>query len=54
MHDSDWLIFAFSLELEMLDIFGRGLYCVYGWPLILKVMPEFFYFTTFDMVHMPI
>jgi hypothetical protein len=54
MHDSSWLIFAFSLELEMLDVLGGGPYYVYGWPFILKVMPEFFDFTTFDMVHMPI
>ena len=54
MHDSGWLIFAFSSELEMLDILGGGPYFVFGRPFILKVMPEFFDFTAIDMMHMPI
>jgi hypothetical protein len=44
MHDSGWLIFAFSSEMEMLDVLGRGLYSVFGRPLILKVMLDFFDF----------
>jgi len=43
MHDSGWLIFAFPFKMEMLDILGGGLYYVFGRPLILKVMPIFFY-----------
>jgi hypothetical protein len=39
MHDSGWLIFAFSSELEMLDILGDGPYFVFGRPFILKFMP---------------
>jgi len=54
MHDSGWIIFAFSLELEMLDVLGGGRCFVNGRPLILKVVPEFFSFKTSDMVHMPI
>ncbi|KAL9368455.1 hypothetical protein Peur_039654 [Populus x canadensis] len=54
MHDSSWLIFAFSSELEMLDILGGGPYFVFGRPFILKVMPKFFDFTATDMMHMPI
>jgi len=52
MHDSSWLIFAFSSELEMLDILGGGPYFVFGRPLILKVMLEFFDFTTTNMMQM--
>jgi hypothetical protein len=54
MHDSGWLIFAFSSKLEMLDILGDGPYFVFGQPLILKVMLEFFDFTTTNMMHMSI
>jgi hypothetical protein len=50
MHDSGWLIFSFSSKLEMFEVLGGSHYFVFGRPLILKVMPEFFYFTTFDMV----
>jgi hypothetical protein len=52
MHDSSWLIFAFSSELEMLDILCGGPYFVFGRPLILKVMLEFFDFTTTNMMQM--
>uniref|UniRef100_A0A3N7EM07 Uncharacterized protein n=1 Tax=Populus trichocarpa TaxID=3694 RepID=A0A3N7EM07_POPTR len=52
MHDSNWLIFAFSSKLEMLDILGGGPYFVFGRPLILKVMLEFFDFTTTIMMQM--
>jgi hypothetical protein len=41
MHDSGWLIFAFSSELEMLDVLDVGPYVVFGTPLILKIMPDF-------------
>jgi len=54
MHDSGWLIFAFSSELEMLGILGGSPYFVFSRPLILKVMPKFFDFITTDMMHMPI
>ena len=53
MHDSGWLIFAFHSELEMLDILSSGPYFIFGRPLILKVMPEFFDFQPFDMARMP-
>jgi len=53
MHDSGWLIFAFSSELEMLDVLGAGPYVVFGRPLILKIMPDFFDFQSLDMTTMP-
>jgi len=46
VHDSSWLIFAFSSELEMFEVFSGGPYFVFGRPLILKIMPEFFDFAT--------
>nr|TKS02794.1 hypothetical protein D5086_0000159540 [Populus alba] len=49
MHDSGQLIFAFHFELEMLDIISNGPYFIFGRPLILKVMPGFFYFQPSDM-----
>ena len=42
MHDSGWLVFAFSLELEMLDVLGAGPYAIFGRPLVLQIMPDFF------------
>jgi hypothetical protein len=53
IHDSGWLIFAFSSEMEMLDILGGGPYYIFGRPLILKVMLNFFNFKATDMTHMP-
>jgi len=53
MHDSGWLIFAFSSETELLDVLRGGLYSVFGKPLILKVMPNFFDFQSTDMTTMP-
>lgn len=42
MHDSGWLIFAFPTKTTMLEVLGGGPYSVFGRPLILQVMPEFF------------
>ena len=53
MHDSGWLIFTFSSESEMLDILGAGPYAVFGRPLILKIMPAFFYFQFTELSSMP-
>ncbi|XP_011014909.1 PREDICTED: uncharacterized protein LOC105118625 isoform X1 [Populus euphratica] len=54
MHDSGWLIFEFSSESEMLDVFGAGPYVVFGRLLILKIMPEFFDFQFTELTTMPI
>jgi len=53
MHDSGWLIFEFLSESAMLDTLGGGPYSVFGWPLILQVMPDFFDFTPPDLTKMP-
>ncbi|KAJ6860494.1 hypothetical protein NC651_036783 [Populus alba x Populus x berolinensis] len=44
MHDSGWLIFDFSLEAEMLDVLGEGPYAIFGRPIVLQIMPDFFDF----------
>jgi len=51
-HNSSLLIFAFPSEMEMLEILGGGPYYVFGWPLILKVMPYFFDFQATHMTKM--
>lgn len=53
MHDSGWLIFVFPSKMEMLDILGGGSYYVFGRPLILKVMSDFFDFKATDMAKIP-
>uniref|UniRef100_A0A2K1Y9R9 DUF4283 domain-containing protein n=1 Tax=Populus trichocarpa TaxID=3694 RepID=A0A2K1Y9R9_POPTR len=53
MHDSGWLIFVFHYELEMPETLSSGPYFVFGRPLILKVMPEFFDFQASDMTKLP-
>ena len=53
MHDSGWLIFVLHFELEMLETLSVGPYFVFGQPLILKIMSEFFYFQTSDMTTLP-
>jgi hypothetical protein len=54
MHDSGWLIFTFTSETDMFEVLSRGPYYVFGQPLILKIMPEFFDFATSEMVRMPV
>lgn len=53
MHDSGWLIFAFSSESEMLDVLGAGLYAMFGRPLILKIVPVFFDFQFTELTTIP-
>ncbi|KAJ6981093.1 hypothetical protein NC653_024473 [Populus alba x Populus x berolinensis] len=53
MHDSGWLIFTFSSESKMLDVLGAGPYAVFGRPLILRIMPAFFYFQFTELSSMP-
>ena len=54
MHDSGWLIFTFTSETDMFEVLSGGPYYVFGQPLILKIMPEFFDFATSEMVRMPV
>ena len=54
MHDSGWLVFEFLSESAMLDTLGGGPYAVYGRPLILQVMPDFFDFSPPDLTKIPL
>ncbi|KAJ6886286.1 hypothetical protein NC651_026847 [Populus alba x Populus x berolinensis] len=54
MHDTGWLIFKFTSELDMYKVLSGGPYYVFGQLLILKIMPEYFDFDTTDMIRMPI
>ena len=51
MHDSGWLIFEFLSETAMLNTLHMGPYSVFGRPLILQIMPEFFDFTPPVLTH---
>lgn len=53
MHDSSWLIFAFPIETTMLEVLSGGPYYVFGRPLILQVMLDFFYSKPLDLTKMP-
>ena len=53
IHDSGWLLFDFSSETAMLDILGSGPYAIFGRPLVLKIMPEFFDFQFTEITSMP-
>nr|TKR99844.1 hypothetical protein D5086_0000189480 [Populus alba] len=54
LHDSGWLIFEFLSETAMLSTLHMGPYSVFGRPLILQIMPEFFDFTPPAFTHVPI
>ncbi|KAJ6968341.1 hypothetical protein NC653_036330 [Populus alba x Populus x berolinensis] len=53
IHDSGWLIFAFHSELEMVETMSVVPYFMFGRPLILKIMPEFFDFQASNMTKLP-
>ncbi|KAJ6968624.1 hypothetical protein NC653_036570 [Populus alba x Populus x berolinensis] len=53
MHDSGWLLFDFSSEFAMLDVLGSGPYAIFGRPLVLQIMPEFFDFQFTEITSMP-
>ncbi|KAJ6868635.1 hypothetical protein NC651_033654 [Populus alba x Populus x berolinensis] len=59
MHDSSWLVFTFSFKTfsskaDKLVVLNGGLYYIFGRPLILKTMLEYFDFTASDMTRVPI
>lgn len=49
MHESGWLVYKFSNEEDRAKVLSEGLYLVYGRPLVLKPMPEYFDFTSAEM-----
>lgn len=53
IHKFGWLIYKFSNIDDKMAVLCRGLYLVYGRPLLLRSMPEFFYFSTAEMTRVP-
>ncbi|KAG5226797.1 DUF4283 domain-containing protein [Salix suchowensis] len=54
IHESGWLVYRFLHEEDKIAVLSGGPYLVYGRPLILKSMPEFFDFSTADMSTVPV
>jgi len=54
IHASGWLIFKFTNEADKLNVLAGGPYLVYGRPLILRAMPEYFEFSSSDMHTIPV
>ncbi|KAJ6912867.1 hypothetical protein NC651_015355 [Populus alba x Populus x berolinensis] len=54
MHESGWLIYKFASYADKLRILAGGPYLVYGRPLILRPMPEFFDFSSSAMHMVPV
>ncbi|KAJ6377603.1 hypothetical protein OIU76_026557 [Salix suchowensis] len=54
VHDSGWLIYKFRNEVDRLAVLKGGPYLVFGRPLILKEMPEFFDFNSAEMCTVPV
>ena len=49
IHASGWLIYKFSNVDDKMVVLGGGPYLVYGRPLLLRPMPEFFDFSSAEM-----
>jgi hypothetical protein len=54
LHDSGWLVFRFSSEVDMLNVLHRGPYSVQGKLLVLKPMPPYFDFGKPDLSSAPV
>nr|TKR98958.1 hypothetical protein D5086_0000197870 [Populus alba] len=54
IHESGWLIFKFVNEEDKLNVLSGGPYLVFGRPLILRAMPEYFDFSPSDMYTIPV
>jgi hypothetical protein len=54
IHESGWLIFKFVNDADKLNVLSGGPYPVYGQPLILRAMPEYFDFSSSDMHTVPV
>jgi len=49
VHDSGWLIHNFTSEADKIVVLSRGPYSIFGRPLVLKFMLEYFDFVATDM-----
>jgi len=54
MYDSGWLIYTFSSEADKLAVLSGSPDYVFGRPLVLKSMPEYFDFAATDMSRVPV
>ncbi|XP_011016272.1 PREDICTED: uncharacterized protein LOC105119785, partial [Populus euphratica] len=54
IHDSGWLIFTFDNDADKSHVLDGGPYLVYGRPLILKPMTEYFEFSSTEMHTVPV
>ncbi|KAJ6874258.1 hypothetical protein NC651_032927 [Populus alba x Populus x berolinensis] len=54
IHEFGWLVYIFKNVDDKLVVLANGPYLIYGRPLILKVMPEYFDFGTDEMSCVPI
>jgi len=46
IHETGWLIFKFTNEDDKLNVLNGGPYLVFGRPLMLRAIPEYFDFST--------
>lgn len=54
MHESGWLVYKFQTEEDKCSLLCGGPYLVYGRPLILRSMSEYFDFSTSEMTQVPV
>ena len=54
IHESGWLVYEFKKEEDKMDVLNGGPYLIYGRPLILKSMPEYFNFSKKEMSSVPV
>ena len=54
IHESGWLVYRFKNVEDKLAVLANGPYLIYGRPLILKVMPEYFNFGRDEMSCVPV
>ncbi|KAJ6291207.1 hypothetical protein OIU76_023297 [Salix suchowensis] len=54
LHESGWLIYKFNNEDDKLAVLRGGPYLVFGRPLMLREMPEFFNFNSSEMSTLPV
>ncbi|KAJ6377598.1 hypothetical protein OIU76_026552 [Salix suchowensis] len=54
IHESGWIVYKFQSELEKMNVLRGGPYLVYGRPLMLREMPEYFDFNSTDMTTLPV
>jgi hypothetical protein len=54
IHESGWLVYKFQNEEDKLSVLCGGPYLVYGRPLILRPMSEYFDFSSLEMSQVPV